>query len=115
MVFTYMIPHAFAHGLQSRTAFGGLAAMRGKLAGQAALGSMTAGKKSWATCVTGDTSHLSMLWGYGVSHFVCGVSLGRVGERQSLRVLQGLLGSRLELTINGLSSLTPLCLWELQS
>ena len=38
----------------------------------------------------------------------------RVGERQSLRVLQGLLGSRLELTINGLSSLTPLCLWELQ-
>lgn len=39
----------------------------------------------------------------------------RVDERQSLRVLQGLLGSRMELTINGLNSLTPLCLhWDLQ-
>lgn len=38
----------------------------------------------------------------------------RAGERQSLRVLQGLLGSRLELTINGLSSLAPLCPWEPQ-
>lgn len=59
--FTYTTLHAIACGMQSKAAFMGLATVRGKMAGQTALGVMTAQKKSWETCVTEDTSHLSRL------------------------------------------------------
>lgn len=87
--------------------------MRGKPAGQIYFGSTTAQKKSWEMCDWRCISSQHTL-DYGVSHVLSGFWSWRIGERQSLRVLQGLLGSRLELTIDGLSSLTLLCLWELQ-
>lgn len=87
----------------------GLAAVRGKLAGETALGLMTAQKKSW------EMRNRRYVSSQRALRLVLAMSIGfqvgwGVGERQSLRVLQGLLGSRLELTINGLSSLSPLCL-----